>query len=386
MSLNDQSPRAARQLRNFGRLRAPEDEESGDEGIDDENDHSPSPDETTDEQAPTPAQEAGAFSFNLGSDPANATSSAAQAQAPRVAERRTDERREADERRAAERRGAERRAEEQAAEQQAAEVRENERRAAERRAAERRDDERRAAERRAAERRVAEPPAPATAAAAQPTEPRVAPTAVTEPVIVDPVDLDKPPAASKRKRRREGSDDTVDIGSDTGHAWWAQRDDLDRLIQPKPQGVRARAERAAKAAFSPADAPPPRAERTPPPQAAPPQGPPPRVPQTAPQGAPRASNWDPSAVYSWGSPQQDEPLPPPPPPNAVSTPWDVLGLTSDAPWGDVTRRHKQLAKQHHPDRHGQDNLTERVAAEHTMARINAAFSELRRIYQLTDGI
>lgn len=67
------------------------------------------------------------------------------------------------------------------------------------------------------------------------------------------------------------------------------------------------------------------------------------------------------------------------------TPWDVLGLTSEATWAEVSRRHKQLAKEHHPDRHHTDDPSSRVGAESRMSEINAAFSDLRRIYQLTDG-
>ena len=71
-------------------------------------------------------------------------------------------------------------------------------------------------------------------------------------------------------------------------------------------------------------------------------------------------------------------------PVPATTPWDLLGLTSDATWDQVVARHRELAKSHHPDRHGSADEQARRAAESQMAAINAAFNDLGRIYRLTD--
>lgn len=63
-------------------------------------------------------------------------------------------------------------------------------------------------------------------------------------------------------------------------------------------------------------------------------------------------------------------------------PWATLGLTSNASWNQVVARHRELAKQHHPDRAGPDPGATTAAADR-MAAINAAFAELGRIYTLS---
>jgi hypothetical protein len=63
-------------------------------------------------------------------------------------------------------------------------------------------------------------------------------------------------------------------------------------------------------------------------------------------------------------------------------PWAALGLTSDATWNEVVVRHRDLAKEHHPDRAGTDEADTRAAADR-MAAINAAFAELGKIYRLS---
>ncbi|HET8970915.1 MAG TPA: J domain-containing protein [Candidatus Nanopelagicales bacterium] len=63
-------------------------------------------------------------------------------------------------------------------------------------------------------------------------------------------------------------------------------------------------------------------------------------------------------------------------------PWATLDLDSDATWDEVVARHRELAKQHHPDRAGADQAAAAKAAER-MAEINAAFAELGTIYRIT---
>ncbi|MBK5221352.1 MAG: J domain-containing protein [Acidimicrobiia bacterium] len=170
-------------------------------------------------------------------------------------------------------------------------------------------------------------------------------------------------------RRREEPDDPIQIDEESGHDWWAGREELDRSIDRRwrgspPSGAPRR--RAADAAS--ADAPRP-----------------PRDP------------WDPSSLFtsgsagasatdvdegSWeaGRPTTDRSNQG----GAGVPPWSTLGLTSEASWDDVVQRHRELAKEHHPDRHGVDDSDERRRAEDRMASINAAFDDLGRIYRLTD--
>ncbi len=57
-------------------------------------------------------------------------------------------------------------------------------------------------------------------------------------------------------------------------------------------------------------------------------------------------------------------------------PFVVLGVRAGASLAEITVRHRQLAKQYHPDLH---EVATRVEAEQQMVKINSAYSELRRI-------
>ena len=204
-----------------------------------------------------------------------------------------------------------------------------------------------------------------------------------EPTEPAPTELTPPEPTSAKHRRRAGErprdPDSVDIEADGDHAWWAQRDNLENVVNPKKRGAAARAQRAAREAFAPAGA---------------------RHAAAGAQQVNHAYTWDPADVYNWTTPtssgpphasQQGTGQTPPFDPAAsphlpyAPTPWDVLGLTSEATWTEVSHRHKQLAKEHHPDRHMADGGDIKVRAEARMAEINAAFSDLRRIYRLTDS-
>jgi hypothetical protein len=181
---------------------------------------------------------------------------------------------------------------------------------------------------------------------------------------------DDHPSPSSRRRRplsRRRVSDSVIIGDDDGHAWWAGRDDLDHVVTPKTRGAAARARRAAVDAFAPAGT------------TAPTVGP------TDTSDSPASPRWAPEDLFTWADASASTP-PAPPERSVANTPWDVLGLTSSSPWDEVTRRHRQLALRHHPDRVGAENPAARADAELTMSEINAAFSELRRIYQLSGDI
>jgi hypothetical protein len=197
----------------------------------------------------------------------------------------------------------------------------------------------------------------------------VAPERFDEPLVAEPA------ARSRRGRRAATPDDSVQIDADDSHAWWARREGLDNVVNPKKRGAEARAARIAEAAFGPN-----------------------RTTAGTRSGAAYApgndagtrGNWDTSQVFTFTVPSPDaDTFSPPPameePRPHQPTPWDMLGLTSDATWSEVARRHRQLAKQHHPDRHGTEGTEARRRAEDTMSQINAAFSDLRRIYRLTDS-
>lgn len=177
---------------------------------------------------------------------------------------------------------------------------------------------------------------------------------------------------------RKDDDEKVRIDGEEGHEWWAERDELESTIDRRwrttpPQGHPRRrlsdrtghASRGDTAAptegFAPADA------------------------------RSSAGRWDPSALFGdtatlraeeqAARTQDDQVLTA----REAGSPWSALGLRSDASWGEVVRRHRQLAKQHHPDRADADDPEARRRAEEEMTAINAAFHDLRRIYRFTEN-
>jgi hypothetical protein len=210
-------------------------------------------------------------------------------------------------------------------------------------------------------------------------EPSVASADLHSDSEIDP-DSDANVASRERSRRwrrsRNEVSDSVQIEGDDGHAWWAGREMLDNVVDPKKHAAAKRARRAAEAAFAP--------------EGTTVRPDPTRAPRTQ-DSADSGTRWSPDDVFSWTSADHATTTGPERPqqasePDYPETPWQVLGLTSDASWREVTRRHRHLALEHHPDRHGASDAEQRVQAESRMSDINAAFSELRRIYQLTDGV
>ena len=62
---------------------------------------------------------------------------------------------------------------------------------------------------------------------------------------------------------------------------------------------------------------------------------------------------------------------------AADRPYAVLGLERTASWAEITRRHRNLMKEFHPDRHvGSDEAT-RAHAERRVRDINEAVAMLR---------
>lgn len=58
------------------------------------------------------------------------------------------------------------------------------------------------------------------------------------------------------------------------------------------------------------------------------------------------------------------------------THYEVLGISPAADVAEIRRAYLRLARDHHPDRHTESPIVERVAAERRMQAINAAWREL----------
>lgn len=167
---------------------------------------------------------------------------------------------------------------------------------------------------------------------------------------------------------RKDDDEKVRIDGDEGHEWWAEREletTIDRRWrQNPPQGHprRRASDRSGHSAHGDAS-----------------------------DADEAANRWDPSALFTDTASVQAEEDAAREQDSEILTsreagsPWSALGLRSDASWGEVVRRHRQLAKQHHPDRADPDDPDARRRAEQQMTVINSAFHDLRRIYRLTDS-
>lgn len=144
---------------------------------------------------------------------------------------------------------------------------------------------------------------------------------------------------SKPDVTERGNDDDATIRLDSAeHAWWAERDELKRAWTP-PVKNRHRAEE-------------PRSSST------------------------FESEYSTESLFNWAtSDTPDDPTI-----GGAGMPLDpyaVLGLQPGASMDEVTSAHRRLAKQFHPDRQFTATESERIAAEQTMSRINAAYHELR---------
>jgi hypothetical protein len=70
--------------------------------------------------------------------------------------------------------------------------------------------------------------------------------------------------------------------------------------------------------------------------------------------------------------------PPSPEPVANEGPYAVLGLTRSASWDEVSKAHRRLVSQLHPDRYvGEDDVV-REAAERRVRDVNEAYATIRR--------
>lgn len=157
------------------------------------------------------------------------------------------------------------------------------------------------------------------------------------------------PDAQQRK-----DDDTSVIAE---HSWWLGDVETTTTINrrwrnPRPDGLHPR-RRATDDVFAP--------------------------PATHDQAVDPAEPFDPEKLY-----EDIEPTDPVAeiPSGVAADMWTILGLSSEATWPEVVARQRELAKEHHPDRHADDELATRLAADR-MAEINAAVTELGKVYRVT---
>lgn len=96
------------------------------------------------------------------------------------------------------------------------------------------------------------------------------------------------------------------------------------------------------------------------------------VPDSAAPGG-VTDDWDPDALFQWvtshGPTEPDR-----------DGPWAVLGLTPDATWLEVVRRHRELVKRHHPDLLADAGVEVQAAAGRRRAELTQAFDELAEHY------
>jgi DnaJ-class molecular chaperone len=59
-------------------------------------------------------------------------------------------------------------------------------------------------------------------------------------------------------------------------------------------------------------------------------------------------------------------------------PYGTLGLPETASWEQITAAHRRLAKEHHPDRLGDQSTDLRANGERLIRDLNIAYTELRR--------
>ena len=158
-------------------------------------------------------------------------------------------------------------------------------------------------------------------------------TASSTAPATEPISPSTPASPSLREKGRPEDDAANPFGAE--HAWWAERDRLQRVF-----------------VASGAD-----------------EG------QT--HESPLSEYWSPESLFNWGRrPGEDDVAWEDEAPQI--DPYEVLGLPLYATWDQVTAAHRRLAKQHHPDRLLDASEEDRAASEERMRQINQAYNELRR--------
>lgn len=146
-------------------------------------------------------------------------------------------------------------------------------------------------------------------------------------------------ALFKKSQARDSDDDTISLDDDA-NAWWADRDELEKVFVPKQ-----------RTPFEP------------------------DAPRENPSSA-FADQYSAESLFNWAS----SPTPDDPTHGGAGTPLDpyrVLGLQPGASISEVVSAHRKLAKQYHPDQLHDIGEAERAAAAQRMSIINAAYQELR---------
>ena len=144
-------------------------------------------------------------------------------------------------------------------------------------------------------------------------------------------------AVWNRGNKPKPSDDSVSLADDD-HAWWAGRDELQKVFVPKP-----------------------------------------RIDDDVDQPAPHSEfedKYSTESLFNWA----DGPEPDDPTHGGQGTlldPYAILGLQPGATLDEVVNAHRSLAKRYHPDRQHGAGDAERRHADETMRRVNAAYQELR---------
>ena len=154
-----------------------------------------------------------------------------------------------------------------------------------------------------------------------------------------------PPWDRLRARRRRDDDETspdeetetVHVVGDEGHAWWAEREDLERGYVAPPKPPPPAEEPPAKSAFE--------------------------------------EYFSAESLFSSDAHREDAEI--------VMTyqapdPYIVLGVAETATWEEISAAHRKLAKLHHPDRLLSATPDDRERSERRMRELNIAYSELRR--------
>ncbi len=150
-----------------------------------------------------------------------------------------------------------------------------------------------------------------------------------------------------RRGSADDDDDNVDIGE--ADAWWAERDRIEHAPRPKKRGRDAR--------------------------------------EAEPE-EPKAEDGGYDAYFATESLFEDplEELPEEPERDLdPDSPFAKLGVTPVASWREICVRHRQLAKQLHPDRLTDPTEDEAALAAAQMSEINIAYSELKRIYRRVEA-
>ena len=89
---------------------------------------------------------------------------------------------------------------------------------------------------------------------------------------------------------------------------------------------------------------------------------------------PLSEFWSPESLFTYDQRTSDEPDES----EDLADPYGILGLAEGAGWDDVTVAHRKLAKRYHPDLmlHAAD--AERVEAEERMRLVNRAYTQIQR--------